>query len=65
MIAQLRFDFLRLSKAQTVSLGENRDGAEVSVELISGDNLADRSIVSGFARQERRQFAKIVLEPGR
>jgi hypothetical protein len=42
--------------------GQHGDGAEVEVELVTGDDLADRGLVPFARREQRRQLAEVVLD---
>jgi hypothetical protein len=53
-----------LAEAEAVALGEDRDRAEVDVELVAGDDCADGGLVTLGCGEEGRDFAEVVLEAG-
>jgi hypothetical protein len=48
-----------------MALGEHGDRAEVEVEVVAREDLADRGLVGPGRSQERRDLAEVVLEAGR
>ncbi len=46
-----------LLEPEAVALGEDRNGAEVDVELMTSYDLADRGLVSIGRGQQRRELA--------